>query len=157
MKIFSPPNSYGLPVIWGKWMITWHVDLRIPDHFTINVIYHSQEYLTFSTLPPMRDFVKSPNLYPFFLPPPPPSSPIPLSLFACSTTEQVYLRVNILLHRALLFVQNNDCDEWVTSTDEWISDALPDTSRHVNAKTRACRMTSSSSGRRCRGIVLWTT
>jgi hypothetical protein len=43
MKTFSPPNSYGLPVIWGKWMITRHVDLRIPDHFTINVMHYSEE------------------------------------------------------------------------------------------------------------------
>ena len=63
MHIFSPPNSYGLPVIWGKWMIIWHVDLRIPDHFTINMSYIiHKKYLAFSTLPPIRDFVKSPNL-----------------------------------------------------------------------------------------------
>ena len=38
-------------------------DLRIPDHFTINMSYIiHKKYLAFSTLPPIRDFVKSPNL-----------------------------------------------------------------------------------------------
>ena len=99
--------------------------------------------LTFSTLPPIKDFVISPNRYPGFLPP----LPSPPSV-ACSTRHRYPL---LKIDLASLF-QNNDGSEGGSSPDGKSTDAYPNfrelTSRYVNAEAAWAWMAATRSSRR---------